>query len=53
MAQLRLAGLSLMPQAVLLKQINETTDALYQLFFNLAQCQVRPYSLHHPDSILE
>ena len=47
--QLRSAGLALMSQSVLLKQINDTTDALYQLFFNLAQCQVRPYYLHHPD----
>ena len=47
--QLQAAHLSLMSQSVLLKNVNDTTADLYQLFLNLAELGVFPYYLHHPD----
>ena len=49
--ELQKAHVSLMSQSVLLKNVNDTTDDLYQLFLNLAQLGVRPYYLHHPDRV--
>ena len=43
------ANLPLLAQSVLLKNVNDKTEALYELFFNLASHGIRPYYLHHPD----
>ena len=38
-------------QTVLLKEINDSTTTLNQLFTTLTQCGVTPYYLHHPDLV--
>lgn len=36
-------------QSVLLKGVNDSTEALYELFMSLADMKVKPYYLHHSD----
>jgi lysine 2,3-aminomutase len=43
------AGLPLLSQSVLLKNINDSAEKLEQLFRSLVEIRVRPYYLHHPD----
>lgn len=38
-------------QTVLLKNINDNTDTLYQLFKTLINLKITPYYLHHPDQV--
>ncbi len=42
-------GIEVFSQSVLLKGVNDSTEALYELFSKLADMKVRPYYLHHPD----
>ena len=42
-------GISLLSQSVLLKGVNDTVDALSELFEALVEARIRPYYLHHPD----
>lgn len=39
-------------QTVLLKGVNDNTEALYNLFTKLSDLKVNPYYLHHPDEAL-
>ncbi len=41
----------LLSQSVLLKDINDTHQALIDLFKLLHQIEIRPYYLHHPDKV--
>lgn len=43
------AGIEVYSQTVLLKGVNDNTDALAQLFTKLSDIKVKPYYLHHPD----
>ncbi|MBC7950243.1 MAG: lysine-2,3-aminomutase-like protein [Rhodospirillaceae bacterium] len=43
------AGLPLVSQTVLLRGVNDSADALEELFRALVRNRVRPYYLHHPD----
>ena len=43
------AGIGLLSQTVLLKGVNDTTDALEALFRKLYRLRVKPYYLHHCD----
>lgn len=49
LARLANAGLPLVSQTVLLKGVNDTPEALEELFRALIRNRVRPYYLHHPD----
>lgn len=42
-------GIEVFSQTVLLKGVNDSTQALYDLFSILADNKVKPYYLHHPD----
>lgn len=42
-------GIEVFSQTVLLKDVNNTTDDLFDLFSTLADHSVKPYYLHHPD----
>jgi lysine 2,3-aminomutase len=42
-------NIELYSQSVLLKGVNDSTEALYNLFSKLADNKVKPYYLHHPD----
>ncbi len=44
-----IAGLPLLSQTVLLKGINDTPQALEDLFRTLVENRVKPYYLHHGD----
>ena len=46
---LRMAGVSLLSQSVLLKGVNDDPDVLEDLFRSLIVLHVKPYYLHHPD----
>jgi lysine 2,3-aminomutase len=48
-ARLRRAGCILLSQTVLLKDVNDSVDALADLFQALVERGVKPYYLHHPD----
>jgi len=48
-ARLADAGIPLLGQAVLLKGVNDTVEALEALMRALVECRVRPYYLHHAD----
>jgi lysine 2,3-aminomutase len=48
-ARLRRAGLPLAAQSVLLKGVNDSEEALEQLFRGLFRNGVKPYYLHYPD----
>ncbi len=43
------AGLVLLGQSVLLKDVNDTPEALGDLMRALVECRVKPYYLHHGD----
>ncbi|EDM29021.1 Lysine 2,3-aminomutase [Lentisphaera araneosa HTCC2155] len=43
------AGIPLLSQSVLLKNINDSVEKLEKLFRSLVAIRVRPYYLHHPD----
>ncbi|MDD7986932.1 lysine-2,3-aminomutase-like protein [Lentisphaera marina] len=43
------AGLPLLSQSVLLKNINDSVEKLEELFRSLVEIRIRPYYLHHPD----
>lgn len=47
--RLQRAGLPLISQTVLLKGVNDTPEALCDLFRALVRHGVKPYYLHHPD----
>lgn len=48
-ARLRKAGIPLAAQSVLLKGVNDSQEALEQLFRGLYRNGVKPYYLHYPD----
>ena len=48
-ARLRDAGIRLLSQSVLLKGVNDDTDALAALLRAFAETGIEPYYLHHPD----
>jgi len=50
--QLTDAGVELFSQTVLLKGVNDNTQALAHLFTRLSDLKVKPYYLHHPDEVL-
>ncbi len=52
-ALVRLAhqGIVLLGQSVLLKGVNDTADALADLFETMMQHRIKPYYLHHPDQV--
>lgn len=43
------AGVPVLNQAVLLRGVNDSVDALAALFEGLVELRVKPYYLHHPD----
>ena len=43
------AGIPLLAQAVLLKGVNDTPQALGELMRALVECRIKPYYLHHGD----
>lgn len=43
------ANVEVYSQSVLLKGVNDSTEALYDLFSALSDLKVKPYYLHHPD----
>lgn len=43
------AGIPLLHQGVLLKGVNDSTEALAELFWALIRLRVKPYYLHYPD----
>ncbi len=45
------AGIVLLSQSVLLKDINDRPEALEALFRRLIRLRVKPYYLHHPDLV--
>jgi lysine 2,3-aminomutase len=48
-AKLADSGIPLLGQSVLLKNINNTSDLLQNLFQTMIENRVQPYYLHHPD----
>ncbi|WAC26000.1 lysine-2,3-aminomutase-like protein [Ancylobacter sp. SL191] len=48
-ARLADAGIALVSQSVLLRDVNDDADTLAALFRALVECRVKPYYLHHPD----
>ncbi len=51
MSQLATAGITLLNQSVLLKDINDTVEALSELSERLFECGVLPYYLHLLDAV--
>lgn len=47
--ELKKAGIEVLSQTVLLKNVNDTENDLTKLFLELIEHNVRPYYLHHPD----
>jgi lysine 2,3-aminomutase len=45
------AGIPILSQSVLLKGVNDTVDALAQLFEALVAARIKPYYLHHCDLV--
>lgn len=43
--------IQLLSQTVLLRGVNDSTEALVELFDTLIELKVRPYYLHHPDQV--
>jgi lysine 2,3-aminomutase len=43
------AGIPLLAQSVLLKGVNDTSEALGDLMRALVECRIKPYYLHHGD----
>jgi len=50
-AILKMKGLNLLSQTVLLKGINDHSQILKELIHNLVSLNIRPYYLHHPDKV--
>jgi lysine 2,3-aminomutase len=48
-ARLADAGIPLLAQSVLLKGVNDTSEALGELMRVLVECRIKPYYLHHGD----
>jgi EF-P beta-lysylation protein EpmB len=51
LARLRAAGVTLLNQSVLLRGVNDSSDALVQLSERLSECGVMPYYLHMLDPV--
>lgn len=49
--KLAATGVQLLSQTVLLKNVNDSKDALLSLFNDLISMNIRPYYLHHPDHV--
>lgn len=49
--ELSQTGVQLLSQTVLLKNINDSKEALISLFNELITLNIRPYYLHHPDQV--
>lgn len=49
--KLKKTGIELLSQSVLLKNVNDDTESLVNLFTHLSDLGVRPYYLHHPDRV--
>jgi lysine 2,3-aminomutase len=47
--RLTAAGIPLVGQTVLLRDVNDTTDDLESLFRAMVRARITPYYLHHPD----
>ena len=45
------SGIQLLSQTVLLKNVNDRTEDLLELFNLFIELKVRPYYLHHPDRV--
>jgi len=45
------AGIPVLSQSVLLKGVNDTADALVELFETLVAARIKPYYLHHCDLV--
>ena len=43
------AGIPMLAQTVLLRGVNDNTDALGELLRALVECRIKPYYLHHGD----
>jgi lysine 2,3-aminomutase len=43
------AGIGLLGQSVLLKDVNDDPATLEALFRTMVECRIKPYYLHHPD----
>jgi lysine 2,3-aminomutase len=50
--KLKTAGCLILSQSVLLKNVNDSSDTLMELFRKLIFCGVKPYYLHHLDQVL-
>ena len=50
-AILKMKGLNLLSQTVLLKGVNDDSKILKELIQNLISLNIRPYYLHHPDKV--
>ena len=48
-SRLKKTQVTLLSQTVLLKQVNDNLETLKTLFIKLAELDVQPYYLHHPD----
>jgi lysine 2,3-aminomutase len=49
LARMADAGLPLLAQTVLLKDVNDTPDVMEALMRALVECRIKPYYLHHGD----
>ncbi len=49
--KLRKIPIKKLTQTVLLKDVNDTPQALIQLFYRAIDCDFTPYYLHHPDQV--
>jgi lysine 2,3-aminomutase len=50
--KLKTRQIEVLSQTVLLKNINDNTETLKNLFLKLADLKITPYYLHHPDLVL-
>jgi lysine 2,3-aminomutase len=48
---LNTTNIELISQTVLLKGVNDSPNALVELFEKLSELRIRPYYLHHPDKV--
>lgn len=49
--ELHKSGVTLLSQSVLLRNVNDSVEALEALFRRLVELRVKPYYLHHPDRV--
>lgn len=47
----KLSAFKLLSQTVLLKNVNDSTEALIDLYESFIELGIRPYYLHHPDQV--